>query len=109
MNTEEKIQKRLALEEQEWAVQRAIMDLKKDCPHEVKAKGRLLFSPARNKVVQTYRDRRNPTEETETHVYCQLCDENFGWSCSKSPVGYCEYKDSDDDHCIHCGQPSERK
>ena len=33
---------------------------------------------------------------------------NKGWDCDKSPSGTCEY-DDDPDHCIHCGEPSERK
>lgn len=31
-----------------------------------------------------------------------------GWDCLFAPGGKCEY-DDDPDHCIHCGEPEERK
>ena len=63
---------------------------------------------------------------------CLVCDESFGWSCSKSPDGVCHYDNrggfvnlidgtkvpvppgheeafENDDQCIWCGLPSERK
>lgn len=34
------------------------------------------------------------------------------WDCEKSPIGFCEYLGDEDpahDHCVHCGDPEERK
>lgn len=43
---------------------------------------------------------------TESAV-CVICRERLGWWCPKSSTHLCEYKD--DEWCVHCHQPSERK
>jgi hypothetical protein len=61
---------------------------------------------------------------------CDLCGDNFGWRCKVSPDGICHYhneegkfyslrgdeivppegwKDVDQEDCVFCRQPSERK
>ena len=48
-------------------------------------------------------------------AYCNDCGfEPSGWYCPESPTLECEYYDSktgyyDEDCCIYCGQPEERK
>ncbi len=38
---------------------------------------------------------------------------NMGWDCPSSPTDYCEYLQADgtydEDCCIYCGEPEERK
>jgi hypothetical protein len=48
----------------------------------------------------------------DTVVYDdELVDE--GWECPASPTGYCDYTQEDgsfdEDCCIYCGEPEERK
>jgi hypothetical protein len=39
---------------------------------------------------------------------CGKCKEDFGWFCQIAANNICEYSD-DDECCIHCGSPEERK
>jgi hypothetical protein len=71
-------------------------------------------------------------QKTYDTAYCESCDRDFGWYCEKSPDKSCHYHteggkvvlntgesvdmppDHDvtyenDDHCIYCGEPDERK
>lgn len=41
-------------------------------------------------------------------VECVGCGQMLGWTCSKSPVGYCEYR-GESEYCRWCGEPEERK
>ena len=41
-------------------------------------------------------------------VCCQICGEDYGWWCPKSPDHKCHYS-VDEDACDFCGEPSERK
>ena len=109
MTPAEKIQKRLELEAQAWAIQKQLIELKRGCKHEIMANGRLLFSPAKERVVQTDEEAKAKGFSGSSTVYCQICDEDFGWACAKGPKGYCEYDDKHGEDCIYCGQPSERK
>ncbi len=44
---------------------------------------------------------------------CKICDKNFSWYCPTSPTLTCDYDqedgDYDEDDCIYCHQPEERK
>lgn len=31
------------------------------------------------------------------------------WECDQSPVGVCVYEDYNEDECVFCGEPDERK
>ncbi len=45
-------------------------------------------------------------------AHCPTCDKALGeWYCPESPTGLCSYakKDTCRDHCLHCGEPEERK
>ena len=44
------------------------------------------------------------------HAYCNSLgfQLEFGWDCPESPIGTCLYE-WDDEHCVLCGEPSERK
>jgi hypothetical protein len=43
-----------------------------------------------------------------THPVCNKCgSRGFGWYCQESPTRSCEYEE--DEWCIHCGEPEERK
>jgi hypothetical protein len=58
-----------------------------------------------------------------TSAYCDICgagglvtfygEPEFGWFCPKSPDGLCEYEQINgrynDDDCIYCHMPYERK
>ena len=96
---------RLFLEEQIVTTQKYLWDLKKECKEHVIVKGRILFSPAKNGVVNTH----------ENHVgdcysaSCAVCGEDFGWWCPKSPTHYCEYDETDTYGCKWCHEPDERK
>lgn len=44
--------------------------------------------------------------------YCFVCDTKFNfWWCDESPTKYCQYDEDDinEDCCIYCHAPSERK
>lgn len=41
-------------------------------------------------------------------AYCTECQKYFGWYCADAPNKYCVY-DGDEEHCIFCGAPEERK
>jgi len=74
--------------------------------------------------------KHDPIYDDYGYAICEICNHNFGWSCSESPDKTCHYfsKDgkvtlidgttvdveSDEDYetedcCIFCGQPEERK
>lgn len=91
--------RRLFLEEQTFTFQKYLWDLKRECTEHVVMQGRILFSPAKGKVVTT-----NPGE----FCTCAVCGEDLGWMCPVNPKGYCEYEDRNED-CKFCGIPSERK
>ena len=95
---------RLFLEEQIWTTQKYLIDLKKECKEHVIVKGRILFSPAKNKIVNTMEGREN---ETCCGASCAICGEDFGWWCPKSPTHYCEYDESDTYGCEWCCEPIE--
>jgi len=40
-------------------------------------------------------------------VNCAVCGKDGGWYCPKSPNSCCEYDENEE--CIYCGQPEERK
>ena len=48
-------------------------------------------------------------------TYCNICSERLGWYCPVALRKYCEYSHlmthgmEDDECCIHCGEPDERK
>jgi len=50
----------------------------------------------------------NPFELIEGHWTCPDDEGSGGQGDPKSPTGKCIY-DADDDHCIFCGLPDERK
>lgn len=45
--------------------------------------------------------------------FCEKCGDGCGWWCPKSPNGACDYEQSDgtidEDSCIYCHNPDERK
>lgn len=47
-------------------------------------------------------------------AHCDICNEFFGWYCANSPTLTCDYYNKEEDKynedcCIYCGQPEERK
>jgi hypothetical protein len=56
----------------------------------------------------------NPKDLLCSHPVCTKCDQHLsGWFCPESESGECNYQQEDGsynpDHCVHCGQPDERK
>ena len=98
--------RRLFLEEQIWTNHQYIWDIKKECKEHVVVKGRIMYSPAKKKIVNTMDGR-----ETETccGASCAVCGEEFEWWCPKSPTHYCEYDETNTYGCKWCGEPDERK
>ena len=39
---------------------------------------------------------------------CEICGEDLGWWCEKSPIKVCVF-DGNSEYCIYCGGPQERK
>jgi hypothetical protein len=110
MTPEEIKQRRLQLEEQDFAIRTEMGRICRECKHEQIEKGSLKYSYREGKVVQTYRPYPLQSWERWESVlmFCQICDKEFGWFCPKNPKGYCEY----DNHgyaCIHCHISDERK
>lgn len=46
-------------------------------------------------------------------AYCSTCGKDFGWWCKEAPTNICDYEQKDgsynEDNCIHCHCPEERK
>lgn len=46
-------------------------------------------------------------------AYCDVCGDYLGWYCDESPTKTCDYEQEDgeydEDNCIYCGMPEERK
>ena len=46
-------------------------------------------------------------------MYCDVCGKGFGWCCPRSPDQLCHYDESpdnyDNENCVYCGLPEERK
>lgn len=44
---------------------------------------------------------------------CNICGKSFNWYCPNSPTLECDYEQDDggynDEYCIYCGEPEERK
>ena len=97
--------RRLFLEEMICLNQKYLWDIKKECKEHVVVKGRILFSPAKNKVVNTHEGWVSDC----CSASCAICGEDFGWWCPKSPTHYCEYDESDTYGCKWCHEPDERK
>ena len=51
--------------------------------------------------------------ESGSSAECDMCGEYFGLYCPDSPNHVCDYEQEDgsydEDHCIYCGDPEERK
>lgn len=99
--------RRLFLEEQIWTNQKYLGDLKRECEEHVVIKGRIMYSPARSKVVNTMEGRDDKWNDGCYSASCAVCGEDFGWYCPVNPKKYCEYDRSGD--CIYCHAPEERK
>lgn len=99
--------RRLFLEEQIWTNERYLADLKRECREHVITRGRILFSPAKGKVVNTHEGLPSNWNDGCWSVSCAICGKDFGWACPVNPKGYCEYDHSED--CKFCGISSERK
>jgi hypothetical protein len=100
--------RRLFLEEQVWTNEKYLSDLKRGCKEHVIIRGRIIFSPAKGKVVNTHEGLPENWNDGCYSVSCAVCGQDFGWHCPVNPKGYCEYKGRSGD-CIFCGISSERK
>jgi len=114
MNLNETQTRRLEIERQYWEFARQMGDAKHGCQHTNIAKGRLIYSPGQQRIVQTYEEwiSKYPQADQDCEtMYCQDCDTEFGWFCPVNPKGYCEYDENGrgSDDCIFCHQSSERK
>lgn len=105
--------RRLTLERLLWDTNHELTEIKKNCQHTNIGRGRLTFSPGKKKIVQTYDETNLAFKKmvgNNVTVFCQDCDEEFGWFCSKSPKGYCEYnRSTNGERCIWCNDEEERK
>lgn len=90
---------RLLAEEQMIVAQQKLGAIVRSCTEHYIIRGRLIFSPREQKVVLI---------ESEYSASCEICGVEFGWYCPVNPKRYCEYGE-DDEICIHCGEPDERK
>lgn len=102
--------RRLELEQRVWDSQREILTIGSNCvDHEI-IRGRLIFSPAKNKVVNTHDGLPENWNDGCFSVSCSICGKDFGWHCPVNPKQYCEYNYKvNGENCIHCGIPEERK
>lgn len=113
MELNEVQKKRLEIERQYWEFAKQMSSSKDGCKHTNIAKGRLIWSPAKNRIVQTHEDwiKSYPkADPNDASMFCQDCDTGFGWFCPDSPQGYCVYDwEKHGENCIYCGNPEERK
>lgn len=100
--------KRLLLEEQMYRAQMGIGEIKRQCSKHDIIRGRLIWSPAKQRVVNTHEGLPDNWNDGCYSVSCSICGEEFGWHCPKNPKGYCEYE-KNDYGCDFCGEPDERK
>ena len=101
--------RRLHLEEMIWTAEKLFADLKQECKEHLIIKGRTMFSPAKNKVVNTMDGLPDNWNDGSYSVSCAICGKDFGWACPVNPKGYCEYDHPNWASCKHCGIPEERK
>jgi hypothetical protein len=91
--------RRLFLEEQIWTNQKYLGDLMRECKEHVVIKGKIMYSPAQDKVVNTMAGREN---DTCCGASCAVCGQEFEWWCPKSPTHYCEYDETNAYGCKWC-------
>jgi hypothetical protein len=109
MNLNETQTRRLEIERQYWEFARQMGDAKHGCQHTNLGKGRLIWSPAKQRIVQTHEEARCKDDDC-CSIYCQDCDTEMGWFCPVNPKGYCEYDwEKTGENCIFCHIPEERK
>lgn len=100
--------RRFLLEEQMWRAAMELGELSRACQDHVVIKGRTLWSPHQQKIVNTHEGKDEWHDGCFT-VSCAICGIDLGWHCPKNPKGYCEYDESNQYGCKHCGDPEERK
>lgn len=52
------------------------------------------------------------SDEISRQIGQRVCLETSDWECEKSPIGVCCFdvcSDTDNDTCVFCGEPDERK
>ena len=84
---------------------RYMYTIQNTCPHEITRGG---VHP-HNAKIRTSSIRGNLTvryDDSESGA-CWICGKDFGWYCPDSPNHACEY--SQEEGCIYCNQPEERK
>ena len=94
--------KRFLFEEQMWTANQRLGEISRACTDHVVIKGRILWSPRQQKVVNT------PVNDDCCGASCAICGGDLGWYCPVNPKGYCEYN-NDSENCIFCHQPDGRK
>lgn len=100
--------RRLELEQKEWELRKEMAHAGGGCPHVV-IKGRVLYSPAQEKVVWTHEGLADDWNDGCYNASCAICGQDFGWWCPKSPNHICEYEGHGHYGCKFCGEPDERK
>jgi hypothetical protein len=102
--------RRLAAEQAYWLAQKQQWDAKNGCKEHVLQRGRTIYSPGKEKVVNTHEGLPDNWNDGCFSVHCAICDKDFGWYCPVNPKHYCEYDyKKNGENCIHCHVPSERK
>lgn len=89
------------------------------------ALGKQLQKECQHEVTAQYGD--DPEYDDDGSCRCSICGKDLGWWCPNSPHHYCEYFGNhrgghpgrngwsyegewyDEDNCIYCCQPEERK
>ena len=102
--------RRLDAEEAYWKAQKMQWDAKNGCTEHVLQRGRTIYSPGKEKVINTHEGLPDKWNGGCYSMFCAICDKEFGWYCPVNPKQYCEYDyQKRGENCIHCGVPSERK
>lgn len=96
--------RRFLLEEQMWRASMELGEVSRACTDHVVIKGRILWSPRQQKVVNT-----TVVNDDCCGASCAVCGVDLGWYCPVNPKGYCEYDESDPYGCKFCHEPDERK
>lgn len=101
---------RLLFEEQMWRASMNLGEISRNCTEHVVIRGRTLWSPRHQKVVNTQDGLPDNWNDGSYSMSCAICGKDLGWHCPVNPKQYCEYDyEKHGENCIHCHIPEERK
>lgn len=116
LSVDDQIKALRELDEQDGRIMMERNNLRLQCKHERLSKQRWYYNRWDGEW-EDYNLSHKVGEDGDSHVWCAVCDKDFGWECPKNPKGYCEYPSSLAEeakygttilYCAHCKRPKDR-